>query len=46
MMRGVKRSIETGSRVLPRGDADFSLLSKRVSEFGHLKRNSVEHRLL
>jgi len=43
----IERGIETGSCVFPSSDAYLSLLtSKRVGDFGNMKRNGVEHSLL
>ncbi len=46
-MWDIERGIETRSRVLTGSDAHFFLVtSKRISDFGHLKRNGLEHCLL
>lgn len=46
-MCNIECGIETGSGVLSGNDAHFTLLtSKRLGDFRHLKRNSVEHCLL
>jgi hypothetical protein len=43
----IERGIETGSCVFPSSDAYLSLLtSKRVGDFGNMKRNGVEDCLL